>query len=179
MLPTHDAPAAPPDPFRTGLGLFLVSAAVLALQVLQTRVLSVQMWHHHSYMVVTMTLLGFAAAGSLATVVPGLARGDVARKLAWCATLFAASTLLGFLVLDRTADHAARMTAEGRYLALSLFYGYLVVPYLLAGLVVTLALSTAARVPRLYAANLGGSALGVWLFIALVAPLGAERLLVL
>ena len=53
---------------RVGVGLFLVSAAILALQVLQTRILSVQMWHHHSYMVVTMTLLGFGAAGSLVMV---------------------------------------------------------------------------------------------------------------
>ncbi|MFT5829686.1 MAG: hypothetical protein ACI9D0_000261, partial [Bacteroidia bacterium] len=57
---------------RLGVGLFLISAAVLALQVLLTRILSVQMWHHHSYMVVTMTLLGFAVAGSIVTVRPKL-----------------------------------------------------------------------------------------------------------
>ena len=81
------------------LGLFLVSAGILALQVLQTRILSVQMWHHHSYMVVTMTLLGFAAAGSLVTVRPQMLEGDVARRMGVAAHLFFATPLLGVLVL--------------------------------------------------------------------------------
>jgi hypothetical protein len=167
-----------PSPGRTAVGLFLISAAVLALQVLQTRILSVQMWHHHSYMVVTMTLLGFAAAGSLATVRPSLTRGNVGRTLSISASLFAISTLLGYLVLQATADRAAEMTAEGRYITLSVFYSYLLVPYFFGGLVVTVALSTARRVSLLYFFNLVGSAVGAWAFIGLIAPLGGERLLV-
>jgi hypothetical protein len=175
-----EAPSEPQAPTagRTALGLFLISAAVLALQVLQTRILSVQMWHHHSYMVVTMTLLGFAAAGSAVTVRPGLVRGNLARTLGWCGSLFALSTLGGYLLLGATADRAAEMTADGRYLTLSVFYSYLLIPYFFAGLVVTIALATAAKVSRLYFFNLLGSAVGAWAFIGLVAPLGGERLLV-
>mgnify|MGYP000269721978 CR=1 FL=1 len=164
--------------WRAGAGLFLISAAVLALQVLQTRLLSVQMWHHHSYMVVTMTLLGFAAAGSLATVWPALVRPPVATKLSITATLFAFTTLGGYLILGATADRAAELTASGHYWALGVFYSYLLVPYFFGGLAVTIALSAARSVPRLYFWNLMGSALGAWLFIALIAPLGGERLLV-
>ena len=51
---------------RTSLlaGVGVVSAATLAVQVLQTRLFSVMLWHHLTYMVVTVTLLGFAASGS-------------------------------------------------------------------------------------------------------------------
>ena len=161
-----------------GLGLFLISAAALALQVLQTRVLAVQMWHHHSYMVVTMTLLGFAAAGSLATVWTKPWRGDAGRSLAILGCVFAVTTLAGDRLLALTADRAAELTAEGQYLTLSLFYSFLVVPYLVAGLIVAVALSAAARVSRLYFFNLLGSAIGAWLFIGAIGPLGGERLLV-
>ncbi|MEM7308777.1 MAG: hypothetical protein AAF682_18995 [Planctomycetota bacterium] len=170
-------PSGPNGPIA--LGLFLISAAVLALQVLQTRILSVQMWHHHSYMVVTMTLLGFAAAGSLVTVRSSLLRGNVARRMGISGHLFFASTILGFLLLSQTADRAAEMTAAGSYIALSLFYSYLLLPYFFGGMVVTLALSSARDVHRLYFVNLVGSALGAWLFIAVITPLGGERLLVL
>lgn len=159
--------------------LFLISAAVLALQVLQTRILSVQMWHHHSYMVVTMTLLGFAAAGSLVTVRPGLARGNVAVKLGVACHLFFVTTILGYFLLARTADAAAEMTASGQYFSLSLFYSYLLLPYFFGGLVVTIALSGAKDVHGLYFVNLAGSAVGAWVFIAVITPLGGERLLVL
>jgi len=160
-------------------GLFLISAAVLTLQVLQTRILSVQMWHHHSYMVVTMTLLGFAAAGSLVTVFPSLAGRNTARNLGFAAHLFFVSTILGFFLLSRTADRAAEMTAEGNYFALSIFYSYLLVPYFFGGLAITIALTSARDVHGLYAVNLVGSAFGAWIFIAVIAPLGGERLLVL
>ncbi len=179
-LRAAEAPRARAADFSisAGIGLLLASAAVLALQVLQTRILSVQMWHHHSYMVVTMALLGFGAAGSLATIFPGLVGRNPARNASLAATLFAPTTLLGFLLLSATADAAAEMTAERRYLALSLFYGYLILPYLCGGLVITIGLSAATRVTRLYAWNLLGSALGAWLFLAAVTPLGAERLLI-
>jgi hypothetical protein len=159
--------------------LFLISVATLALQVLQTRILSVQMWHHHSYMVVTMTLLGFAAAGSLATIFPRLVEHRPARNASIAASLFALLTLVGFVLLDLTADRAAELTAQGRYLALSLFYSYLLLPYICAGLAVTIPLSAGPGIPRLYFMNLLGSALGAWVFIGLITPLGAERLMVL
>ncbi len=179
-LPSDSRAAVPAAAHRGfGLGLFLISAATLALQVLQTRILSVQMWHHHSYMVVTMTLLGFAAAGSLATVFPGLVGRHPWRNASIAASLFALLTLLGFVTLDRTADRAAELTAEGRYLALSLFYSYLILPYLCAGLAVAIPLSSGGKIPRLYFMNLLGSALGAWLFIGLITPLGGERLMVL
>ena len=171
----HASGATPP----LGAGLFLVSAAVLALQVLLTRILSVQMWHHHSYMVVTMTLLGFAVAGSLVTVRPGLLEGDPRGRLAWCGVLFAVSTLVGYQVLAATASQAADLTSGGHFFALGLFYSYLLVPYLFGGLVVVIALSVARQVHKLYFINLIGSALGAWIFVASVPQLGAERLLVL
>lgn len=163
---------------RLGTGLFLISAAVLALQVLLTRVLSVQMWHHHSYTVVTMTLLGFAVAGSIVTVKPRLLDGDPRVRLAWCGVLFSISTIVGYLILDATAERASDLTEKGHFFTLGIFYSYLLVPYVFSGLVVVIALSVAKEVHKLYFVNLVGSALGAWLFILLVAPLGAERLLV-
>lgn len=184
MKPAEQEPSKPADGGAAaydgpmGIGIFLISVAVLALQVLQTRILSVQMWHHHSYMVVTMTLLGFGAAGSLVTVWPSLARSRTGVKLAWCGTLFAVSTLAGYLLLSATADKAADLTDEGSYVTLSLFYSYLLVPYFFGGLVVTIVLTVARTAHRLYFVNLVGSAVGAWVFIAVITPMGAERLLV-
>ena len=56
-----DGPVMPQG--RLG-GVAAVSAAVLLLQLVQTRVFSVMLWHHLTYLVVTFTLLGFAAGGA-------------------------------------------------------------------------------------------------------------------
>ena len=63
-------------------GLLLLSAAVLLLELVQVRVFSVMLWHHLTYLVVTFTLLGFAAGGSLLACRPALLAGDVSRRLA-------------------------------------------------------------------------------------------------
>ena len=70
------------------LGLFSISVAILALEVLHMRILSVQMWYHHAYVIVTMAMLGFAVAGTITTLAPRLTRGNPSTVLAWCSTLF-------------------------------------------------------------------------------------------
>jgi len=63
------------------LGLLLVSAAVLLLQLVQTRIFSVMLWHHLTYLVVTFTLVGFAAGGTLLACRRSMLEGRVAGRL--------------------------------------------------------------------------------------------------
>jgi len=173
----------PPDSNRSArapaLGLFVLSCAILALEVLHTRILSAQMWYHHAFVVVTMAMLGFAASGTAATLLPRLGRGDVNGRLAWISILFGVAVVASQAVLTRLANDpsAVKGTGDAGYLFVACVL--LLVPYFLGGLAVTLALSTAERVHTRYFANLVGSALGAWLFIVAIRPLGAERLLVL
>ena len=57
---------------RRETALFLVSAAVLADEVVLVRAFSIGLWHHFAYMVISIALLGFGASGALLAV---LARG--------------------------------------------------------------------------------------------------------
>ncbi len=45
--------------------VFLVSAAALAYQVVLSRVFSIAQWHHFAHMIISIAMLGFAAAGAL------------------------------------------------------------------------------------------------------------------
>jgi len=157
------------------LGLFLISMAILALEVLHMRILSVQMWYHHAYIIVTMAMLAFAVAGTLTTLMPSLTRGDVSGRLAWYSILFGLSSIAGQLFTTATVESEA--IGDNARMAIACLI--LLVPYLFGGLVITIALSSAAVVHRLYTVNLVGSALGAWLFIAAITPIGGERLLVL
>ncbi len=160
-------------------GLFVVSAAILTLQILHMRVLSVQLWYHHAYMVVTMALLGFAASGTLVTLRPALLGKGLRARLAGAATLFGVTTIVSHLLLSQVADEVTEQSVGGDFGALASVYTLLVLPYFFGGLVVTLALSSAQRVHMRYFWNLIGSALGAWVFIAAITPLGGERLMAL
>jgi len=45
--------------------LFLLAGSVLVLEVALTRVFSVMLWNHYTFLVISMALLGFGAAGSM------------------------------------------------------------------------------------------------------------------
>ena len=85
-MPLPGEPARPT--WKIHAGIFLVSLAVLALEVLQTRLFSLMLWHHVTYFVVTITLLGFAASGTAMAIFPGIYRGRASAK----ASLYASSS---------------------------------------------------------------------------------------
>ena len=42
----------------------VISAAIVAYQVLLMRLFSIVSWHHFAYMIISIALLGFGASGS-------------------------------------------------------------------------------------------------------------------
>ena len=155
------------------LGLALVSAAVLLLQLAHARVLTLMVWHHVAYVVVTLTLLGFAAGGALLACRPAWLAGGVSGRLRGASLLFGLATLVAYALVTRVRPGADTGTAA--LLLSTLQDAVLVVPMVAGGLVVALCLADAGEATgRLYAWNLGGSALGCLLFVPVLRGLGGE-----
>ncbi|MEQ1630777.1 MAG: hypothetical protein ABL997_00295 [Planctomycetota bacterium] len=158
------------------LAVALISAATLAVQVLQTRLFSVMLWHHLTYMVVTVTLLGFGCGGGLIGLFPRIGQmfGDSRRAVSFCCSMFGITLIGAFVVLCHTPLDTLDIEQDRtKYLLLFLRYAYLIVPFLFAGLAIAIALQQhPAIVHRTYFWNLIGSAIGSFLFVLLVRPLG-------
>jgi len=157
------------------LGVALLSLAGFHLQLVEVRILSYLAWHHFTYLVLTVALLGFAAAGVLLSAIRVDARSTLAPAL--CAALFALSIPVVFRVLSSSADGAVDELRHQRdYLLAILRYGYLLVPAFLAGAALTLVLKV-DQVPasHSYAASFLGAAGAAPLFLSTLKPLGAER----
>jgi SAM-dependent methyltransferase len=157
------------------LGVFLLCAATLALEVVLTRVLSLTMWHHFTYVVIGVALLGFGAAGSWVTMRNvGRPRRAHADGLIGTYTLAAAvSTPLCYLMMTRVFFDPQRIAAEPLHLvSLLLIYGIIFVPFFCAGLAICSAISAYRHnVGAVYFADLLGAGCG-----ALVVPLCIEPL---
>lgn len=149
-------------------GVFLVTCAVLLLQVTLTRVFAVMLWHHFAYMVVSLSLLGLGAAGSLLTATgAGERRRAAPGKLAAYAATFGVTTVLSFLVVTRIRIDSLELWKD-----LSNFWGLLAtyllcaIPFVFAGLVLASVFSWyPERSGRIYCVDLVGSAAG-----AVIAP---------
>jgi hypothetical protein len=163
---TDSAPAAPGR--HTLLGLFLVSLATLTYQILLTRIFSVTMWYHFAFMAISVTMFGMSAGALLVYLRPSAFPFDrtAARLTAW-SFWFAAAIVATFLL--HVVTPAAPDTSGRGLIVLTLTFLIASVPFVCSGVAVCLALTRFPRdVPRLYAADLCGAAVGCVLLIALL-----------
>jgi len=157
------------EPHRLSTGVYvgigLVAGSVLLLQIALTRVFAIMMWHHLTYMAVSVAMLGFGAAGSFLTA-RGERVGDAgwqpdARLVRWT-TAYGLSIVAAFFVATSIPiDTLALWRDKTHLLWLAAIYAAAIVPFLFGGVVVGVLLTRGiAHVNRLYFADLVGSALG-------------------
>lgn len=157
-------------------GILLASLATLALQVLQVRIFSVMLWHHLAYMVITVTLLGFGAAGAYVAVKGvGNTEDEARNKAGKTALLASLTTILGFAVVTRIPLDTYMESDILQFSFIFLYYAFLVVPYFFLGLTITILLTRFTEIiHRLYFWNLLGSAIGCVVFLVFLVTLGGE-----
>lgn len=162
------------------VGVFLLSAATLMFQVSYTRILSVALWHHFVWMVVSIALLGYAASGTLLSIYPKLQEQDLNAMLGVTSVLFSASMILSYWMLNRIPFDPQRLSWDRLQLIyITAYYILLSIPFLLSGTAVALVMNRAGhRINRLYFSNLVGSALGSILVIPLFAAFTGPTMII-
>ena len=158
------APRAGP---RTFAGLFLVTLSTLTYQLLLTRTFSVTMYYHFAFVAISVTMFGMAVGSLVVFLRPAVfVPARVTRHLTIGAVLFATTIVLSYLT-HLSIPFLIEPSLVSAY-ALALTYAALSVPFVMSGIVVSLALTRfPGQVSSLYAADLTGAALGC----LLVGPL--------
>lgn len=180
--------------------VFTASAAALALEALLARYFALTQWHHLSFMVISVALLGFSASGTwLNLTATRAARGSrgaretpaarargggapaevvAARRLRGAAGGMAVSSVAMFLVLRLLPLDFFRIPSEPlQLLYLAVSFLACAVPFFFAGLVTAVAFAGAERPGAVYAAAMSGSAAGVLLPIILLPAAGLRAAL--
>jgi hypothetical protein len=154
------------------IGLLLLSLATLLLELALTRVLSVSLWYHFGFLVISTALLGFGASGVTLSLWTRLReRADLGRSLAACSLCFACSTLFSFWLMQHIPFDPFSIAVDRRqFLFMPIYLVVVALPFFCSGLGISLLLTRGVRdVTRLYAFDLVGAGLGCSL-ITLVLP---------
>jgi hypothetical protein len=162
-------------PLVLGVALSLVSAAALAYEILLTRLFSIVQWHHFAYMMISVALLGYGAAGACVSALRGRLEPRLEAAFAGSAVLFGASAAAAFPLSQRVPFNALEVLWDPvQPVWLAVIYLLLFVPFFFAAVGVCLMYTRyAARAGRIYAFDLLGAAtgcLGVVLLLFAVAP---------
>jgi hypothetical protein len=166
----------------TYLALAVISAAILAYEVLLIRLFAIVQWHHFAFMAISIALLGFGASGTWLAIWQERIVSRFTATFAVSATLFALSAPASFVATQALPFNALAVVWDpGQLLYLLAMYLLLVVPFFCGATCVGLAfVCYGDKVGRIYAANLFGSALGALGIVAVLfvlPPSDALRLI--
>jgi hypothetical protein len=153
--------AAPPR-LALALALSLVSGAALAYEILLTRLFSIILWHHFAYMMISVALLGYGAAGACLSLLRTKLAARAEAAFAASATLFGLSAAGAFLLAQALPFNALELLWDPHEpLWLALIYLLLFVPFFFAGVCVCLMFTRfASCAGRLYSYDILGAAVG-------------------
>ena len=164
------------------LALALVSASILAYEVLLIRLFSIVQWHHFTYMVISIALLGFGASGTFLALARGWLLPRFAAAFSASAALFGLTAFLGYVAGQALPFNAPALLWEPRQLLFLLaLYLIFLTPFFFGATCIGLSfLRYAERIGQIYAVNLIGSAagsIGVVALLFIVDPVPALKLI--
>ncbi|MDP9356495.1 MAG: hypothetical protein M3R02_14655, partial [Chloroflexota bacterium] len=152
------------------------SFATLLFELTQTRILSYIFWNHVVYLTVSLALLGFGISGTFVALFASRRTLFSPRILA---RLLLGFGLSGFGAIALTAWVLPHLGLAGWGNLLFCYVVY-VVPFIFAGAILTIILSSSvAAVGALYSIDLLAAGLGCVLFFFLLPRLGAPILVTL
>jgi hypothetical protein len=148
--------------------IFCTSFATLLFEVILTRVLSVTMWCHFAFMVISLAMLGLTAGALLVFLAPQFFTTEkMERRIGVFSFLFSVAIVLAFLM------HLSIPFMTPRSLPAAFSLGFncciITVPFIFSGTLITLLLTrTSAETGALYAFDLLGAALAPIAFVLLL-----------
>lgn len=145
--------------------------ATLILELSLTRIFSVVFYYHFAFLAISIALFGLGVGGVFSYVVVPRG-GNVFRRLGFLAVAVSVVTVISLaVILTRTELSNA---------TLALIYFTSALPFLLAGIIVSLAISeTIRRVDRVYFFDLMGAACGCLLLVPFLNVVGAPNTVII
>jgi len=141
------------------VGVFLICASVTALQILETRLLSVASYYYLAFLSISMAMFGMTAGAVWVYRTRGFSRDTLPGDLALYASRYCLA-VAACLVLQMSLPLVTVASVMILFLWLELAL-VLAIPFFFAGVVVTLALTRSQfPVGKVYAADLIGASLG-------------------
>src|SRR6266436_2115970 len=153
-------------------GLFLLSLATLLLELALTRILSVSLWYHFGFLVISTALLGFGVSGvTLALWADLRERKDLDLALGICGLAFAVCVVFSFWCMQRIPFDPFSVAVDHRqFLFMPIYFLLVALPFFCSGLGISLLLTRGSKeINRLYGYDLLGAGVGCAL-VALVIP---------
>ncbi len=163
------------------LAIAMLSAAALGYEILLTRLFSVIQWQHFAYMMISVALLGYGAAGTLVALARGALLARYAQVFVAGAAGFGLLAVTSFLLAQAAAFNPLELPWNPRQpLRLFTIYVLLFVPFFCAATALCLTFTRFGEAShRIYSFDIlgaGAGSLGILAALFAVTPTDALKL---
>jgi hypothetical protein len=153
--------------------IFSASIASLSFEIVLLRLFSITLWYHFAFMVISIAMLGIAASGTVLAVFPALKN---IRRISVYGLMLGASIPVSYLLANEVPFDPARLSWDRlQFLAISMYYLILCVPFFCFGLIVSTAYAEMSKEAHaIYASDLLGAGTGALATVWLLSLAGPE-----
>ena len=157
-------------------GIFFIALSTLLLEFTLTRILSVALWHHFAFLIISIALLGFGISGVFVSLNKKISGIETGKLLTYLSILYGLSVMTSFILMNKIPfDPFSLLTEPVQFLYLPLYYLLITIPFFFAGLIITILLSRfKADVSKLYFFDLIGAGIACVAFIIIIPAVGGN-----
>ena len=157
-------------------GLLLVSLSTLMLEFTLIRVLSVSLWYHFAFMIISIALLGFGISGVAIVISDKLKKAEINNFLSFTSIAFSISIILSFVIINKIPfDPFSLLIDSSQFLYLPIYYLTITLPFFLAGLIIGQIFTRfKTEINKLYFFDLFGAGLSCFVFIIVLPVYGGS-----
>lgn len=158
------------------IGLLLVSLSVLMLEFTLIRVLSVSLWYHFAFMIISIALLGLGISGVTILISDRINKSEINGFLSVTSLLYAVSIIASFISINKIPfDPFSLFSDSSQFLYLPVYYILITLPFFLAGLIIgQLFTRFKTSINKLYFYDLVGAGFGCFAFILILPVFGGS-----
>jgi len=157
-------------------GLMLISLSALMLEFTLIRVLSVSLWYHFAFMIISIALLGLGISGVTIIISSRIAKTEINSFLTVTSLLYAVSILVSFVSINKIPfDPFSLFIDSSQFMYLPVYYILITLPFFLAGLIIgQLFTRFKSGINQLYFYDLVGAGLSCFIFILVLPKFGGS-----
>lgn len=157
-------------------GLLLVSLSALMLEFTLIRVLSVSLWYHFAFMIISIALLGLGISGVTIILSNRINRAEINSFLTITSLLYAVSIIVSFVAINKIPfDPFSLLIDNSQFLYLPVYYILITLPFFMAGLIIgQLFTRFKTSINKLYFYDLIGAGLSCFVFIMVLPQFGGS-----
>lgn len=157
-------------------GIFFIALSTLLLEFTLVRILSVSLWYHFAFMIISVALLGFGISGVVLAMSEKLRKAKPDTLLTWLSMMYGVSVVVCFMLINKIPfDPFSLFTETIQFLYFPVYYLLITIPFFFAGLIISLLLTRfKSEVSKLYFFDLLGAGLSCLAFVLIMPEAGGN-----